>query len=125
MELASSRQFLLICYFLNALTTAGSTSCHQKVCNCREDMIFCIDVSVPSFNYRPVVTRLYMERVQLLELESIIRALPNLVYLSLVDMQYFNCDWMGEIPSNVIVTTNMCLVSTGLPLTTTGMNFNR
>ena len=60
-----------------------------------DDMIFCIDMAVPSFNYRPSVTRLYLERVQLLELAPIFKALPNLLYLSLVDMEYFSCSWMG------------------------------
>ena len=94
-----------------------TTSCHQGICNCRDDMIFCIDMAVPSFDYRPTVTRLYLERVQLLELESIIKALPNLIYLSLVDMEYFSCSWMEDIPKDVVVTTNMCMTTTGLPLT--------
>ena len=72
-----------------------------KICNCRDDMIFSIDMAVPSFDYRPGVTRLYLERVQLLETGSIIRALPNLMYLSLVDMEYFNCSWIEDIPPDV------------------------
>ena len=85
-------------------------------------MTFCIDVVVPSFNYRPSVTRLYFEMVQLLEIGSIIRALPNLIYLSLVDMKYFRCEWMEDIPTNVIVLTNMYLSSTEVPLTRSGRN---
>ena len=77
-------------------------------------------MAVPSFDYRPGVTRLYLERVQLLEMGSIIRALPNLMYLSLVDMEYFNCSWIEDIPPDVIVTTNMCMASTGLLLRSSG-----
>ena len=107
---------MFIYIFVHGFYICGTTSCHQRICNCRDDMIFCTDMAVPSFNYRPSVTRLYLERVQLLELESIIKALPNLMYLSLVDMEYFTCSWM-DIPKNVVVTTNMCMATTRLPLT--------
>ena len=117
MEMSKSSVITLICIFMNVYYICGTTSCHKKICNCGDDMIFCIDMAVPSFDYRPNVTRLYLERLQLLEMGSIIRALPNLMYLSLVDMEYFRCGWMEDIPPNVIVTTNMCMTSTGLPHT--------
>ena len=120
MKMSKWSVVLLICIFMNGFYICETTSCHQRICNCRDDMIFCIDMAVPSFKYRPTVTRLYLERVQLLELESIIRTLPNLMYLSLVDMEYFSCSWMDDIPPNVVVTTNMCMSSTGLPLTSSG-----
>ena len=82
MEMAKSSVIMLICIFMHGFYICGTTSCHQKICNCRDDMIFCIDMAVPSFDYRPSVTRLYLKRVQLLEMGSIIRALPNLLYLS-------------------------------------------
>ena len=117
MEMTKWSLVMLTRIFVHGFYICGTTSCHQRICNCRDDMIFCIDMAVPSFNYRPTVTRLYLERVQLLELDSIIKALPNLMYLFLVDMEYFSCSWMEDIPPNVVVTTNMCMVSTGLPLT--------
>ena len=117
MEMSKLSLLMLICISMHGFYICGTTSCHQRICNCRDDMIFCIDMAVPSFNYRPSVTRLYLERVQLLELAPIFKALPNLLYLSLVDMQYFSCSWMEDIPQNIVVTTNMCMVSTGLPLT--------
>ena len=98
---------MFLCLFINVFSNCESTSCQQKICNCRED------VAVPSFTYKPSVTRLYLERVQLLEIESIIRALPNHIYLSLVDMKYFICDWIDDIPTDVMVLTNMCLKTSG------------
>ena len=120
MEMTKSSVIMLICIFMHGFYICGTASCHQKICNCRDDIKICIDMAVHSFDYRPSVTRLYLERVQLLEMGSIIRALPNLMYLSLVDMEYFSCSWMKDIPPNVIVTTNMCMASTGLPLTSSG-----
>ena len=98
MEMTKWSLVMFTFIFVHGFYICGTTNCHQTICNCRDDMIFCIDMAVPSFNYRPSVTRLYLERVQLLELESIIKALPNLMYLSLVDMEYFSCSWMEDIP---------------------------
>ena len=111
---------VLLCVLINVYSNCKSTSCQQRICNCRDDMIFCLDMAVPSFIYKPGVSRLYLERVQILEIESIITALPNLIYLSLIDMKYFNCEWIDDIPTDVIVLTNMCLSSTGIPHKTSG-----
>ena len=54
---------VIICVVINVFSFSDCTSCKQQICNYREDMIFCLDVAVPSFNYKPSVTRLYLERV--------------------------------------------------------------
>ena len=83
-------------------------------------MIFCLDVAVPSFSYRPTFARLYLERVQLLEIANILASLPNLKYILLVDMKYFSCIWLEDIPTNVVVLTNMCLSTSPAHLSTSG-----
>ena len=109
---------LVICVFINILSISSCTSCEQKIC--REDMIFCLDVAVPSFSYRPTIARLYLERVQLLEIANILASLPNLKYISLVDMKNFSCIWLEDIPTNVVVLTNMCLATSPTHLSTSG-----
>ena len=54
------------------------------------------------------MSRLYMERVQVLEIKSILSSLPSLRYLAMIDMIYFNCKWMQDIPDHITVTVNMC-----------------
>ena len=51
-EMYQTQVAVIICVFINILLNSDCTSCEQKICNCREDMIFCLDVAVPSFNYR-------------------------------------------------------------------------
>ena len=71
----------------------------------------CLDVINPSFIYRPQISRLYLERVQLLDIKSILNSLPSLRYLAMIDMIYFNCKWMQDIPDHITVTGNICLSS--------------
>ena len=52
---------------------------------------------------------LYMDNVQVVNLMDIIKSLPNLRYLSLINMKYFNCKWLMELPKHLYVRTNMCL----------------
>ena len=87
-------------------------------------MITCVGVAAPRFKYRATVTMLYMDNVQVVNLIDILKNLPNLKYLSLVNMKYFNCKWMKEVPRDVYVRTNMCLKLTTTPhYSTTGQFF--
>ena len=101
-----------LCFFYISLLfswdLAKATSCIQDFCTCDDESIFCLDVVTPSFIYRPTVTRLYMERVQLLNMQNIFASLPSLDYLTLVDMLYFNCDWLKDIPKQIKLMGNMC-----------------
>ena len=65
-------------------------SCDYAACTYVEDMITCVDLMVPRFKYRPTVSILYMENIQVLNLKDIIKKLPNLRYLTLMNMNYFN-----------------------------------
>ena len=99
-------------------------SCDYAECTCMEDMITCVGVAAPRFKYRATVTMLYMDNVQVVNLIDILKNLPNLKYLSLVNMKYFNCKWMKEVPRDVYVRTNMCLKLTSTPhYPTTGQFF--
>ena len=62
----------------------------------------------PKFRYRVNVNFLYMDQVQILDFESIIRNLPNLEHLTLMNMRYFRCNWLNGIPSEINLHTNMC-----------------
>ena len=68
----------------------------------------CIDMSGPKFRYRVNVNFLYRDQVQILDFESIIRNLPNLEHLTLMNMRYFRCEWLNGIPSGINLHTNMC-----------------
>ena len=54
---------------------------------------------------------LYMDSVMVVNLLDVMKNLPNLKYLSLMNMKYFNCKWLKEIDNDVNVRTNMCLTS--------------
>ena len=87
-------------------------------------MITCVGVAAPRFKYRATVTMPYLDNVQVVNLIDILKNLPNLKYLSLVNMKYFNCKWMKEIPRDVYVRTNMCLKLTSTThYSTTGQFF--
>ena len=70
--------------------------------------IFCLDIITPSFIYRPTVTRLYMERVQVLDMQNIFCSLPSPQYLTLVDMLYFDCKWLKDMPEHITLMGNTC-----------------
>ena len=93
--------FNLICF-----PTITCIACIQEICNCDEKTIVCLDVITPSFIYRPQISRLYMERVQLLDIKSILGSLPSLRYLAMIDMIYFNSKWMQDIPDHITVTSS-------------------
>ena len=71
-------------------------------------MTSCVNVALPRFNYRPAVTILYLERVHLIDIKSILLSFPSLQYLTLKDMKYFKCEWIDEITEGINVRTNMC-----------------
>ena len=52
-----------------------------------------------------------MDSVEVVNLLDVIKDLPNLKYLSSMNMKYFNCKWLKEIDKDVNVRTNMCLTS--------------
>ena len=81
--------FLFVCFFYNKI--ASGFSCDYAKCTCMDDMITCVGVTAPRFKYRVTVTMLYMNNVQVVNLLDVIKNLPNLRYLSLKNMKYFNC----------------------------------
>ena len=95
-------------FLINNKTVSGF-SCDYAECTCMEDMIICIDVTAPRFKYRATVSMLYMDKVQVINLMEMIKNLPNLQYLSLMNMRYFNCEWLIGLPKQIYVKSNMCL----------------
>ena len=96
---------------LNAIVTLS-----VKAFSCDQGQCYCLD-------NRPNVNILYMNEVQILDFESIMRNLPNL-YLTLLNMRYFKCEWLIEIPKKIHLHTNMCVsypraeLTTGVIMTT-------
>ena len=85
-----------------------STSCIQDFCSCNDQTIFCLDIITPSFVYRPTVTHLYMEQVQVLDMQNIFSSLPSLHYLTLLDMLYFDCKWLKDMLEQITLMGNTC-----------------
>ena len=83
-------------------------SCEYNECNCVGEMITCIDIAAPRFKFRPSVTKLYMENVQIVDIKKMLHNLPNLKYVTLVNINYFKCGWLENFATNVVVRTNMC-----------------
>ena len=83
-------------------------SCNQRICYCLNHMISCVNVVLPRFYLRPAVTVLYLERVHLNDMKSIMRSFPSLEYLTLKDMKYFKCEWMNDITEGINIRSNMC-----------------
>ena len=96
-----------IVYYLN-VELVSSYSCDYSYCSCLDDMITSVDVTAPQFKYRATVTMLYMDNVQIVYLKNIIRKLPNLRFLTLMNMKYFNCDWLQDVSKDIYLKTNMC-----------------
>ena len=97
---------------LIVIIPVSSFSCDQGQCYCLDNRITCIDITGPKFRYRVNVNILYMNQVQILDSDSIIRNLPNLEHISMIDMRYFRCEWLNKVPSEVHIHTNMCQIST-------------
>ena len=110
MEIFKCYITLLLCLIsYNEIVTGFS--CDYAECTCMEDMITCVGVTAPRFKYRATVTMLYMDSIMVVNLLDVIKNLPNLKYLSLMNMKYFNCKWLEEIDENVNVRSNMCFTS--------------
>ena len=90
------------------------SSCDQGICNCNDHIALCIDVVTQIFKYRPEIITLYLEKVQLLGFQNILTMLPNLKYLTLKDMKYFNCAWMDDLPTSLVITSDDCISKTSL-----------
>ena len=88
---------------------SSSFSCEREECSCVDNIVTCINVFHPSFFYRPSITVLYMSEVQLNGISHLIYSFPNLEYMTLLDMVYFNCNWIEEIPSGITVFNNNCI----------------
>ena len=83
-------------------------SCDYGECSCVDDMVTCVDVTGPRFKFRATVTMLYMDNVQIINLVDILKKLPNLRYLTLMNMAYFDCEWIKDLPKHIYLKTNMC-----------------
>ena len=100
---------LVFCtYYFLIVDKLSGFSCDYSECTCMEDMITCVDVAAPRFKFRATVTILYMDNVQILNLKELLNNLPNLRYLTLMNLRYFNCKWLRAVPGDITVRTNMC-----------------
>ena len=98
--------------FILSITFIGTVkgySCDQGQYYCFDNRITCIDMTGPKFRYRLNINILYMEQVQILDFESIIKNLPNLEYLTMMNMRFFRCEWLKVIPSGINLYTNTCV----------------
>ena len=105
-------EFLRLFVIFNLCIQLHATSCDQQKCLCMDGIVSCVGVNFPNFYYRPYITILYFENVQVDNLKDIMSAFPNLHYMTLKNMIYFNCIWLREIPCSVTVVTDMCLDTT-------------
>ena len=62
-------------------------------------MAVCIDVVWVEFTYNPKIRILYLKQLEYLDIHLV---------LKMMDMMYFNCSWIKEIPLQIKVSTNMC-----------------
>ena len=95
----------MIMIFILSSTLLGTV----KGYSCFDNRITCIDMTAPKFRYRVNINILYMEHVQILDFESIIKNLPNLDYLTMMNMRFFRCEWLKIIPLGINLYTNMCV----------------
>ena len=95
-------------------------SCEQGQCYCFDNRITCIGTTGPRFRYRVNVNFLYMDQVQILDFDSIFNNLPNLEHLTMMNMRYFKCDWINDIPSGISLHTNMCVTYSSTEIKTEG-----
>ena len=96
--------------FINAiLEKIKGDSCDQEKCYCFDNRITCIGMTGPKFRYRVNVNFLYMDQVQILDFDSVFKNLPNLEHLTMMNMGYFRCDWINNIPSGITLHTNICV----------------
>ena len=107
MEIIRIRFLCFLVYCLNQEIVLAY-SCDYAECSCLDDMITCVDVKAPHFKFKATASMLYMDIVQIINLTDIIKKLPNLKYLTLMNMQYFNCKWLKDLPKHIYLRTNMC-----------------
>ena len=105
-------EFLRLFVIFNLCVQLHTTSCDKQMCLCMDGIVSCVGVNFPNFYYRPYITILYFENVQVDNMKDIMSAFPNLHYITLKNMIYFSCIWLEEIPPSVTVVTDMCLEST-------------
>ena len=119
--------FMIFIFLFNHQKVLGY-SCDYEECSCVDDMVTCVDVSAPHFKFRATVRILYMEKVQLLNLKDILKNFPNLRYLTLMNMDYFNCNWLENLPEHIHLRSNMCYSTGGhierLELSTVRQSFS-
>ena len=96
---------LIFCFFFMQVST---DSCGQDLCYCDNAQVTCISVINPVFIRDYEIIQVYMENVQILGLSNVLKSFPNLKYLTLYNMLYFNCDWVNDIPSNVYRNIPQC-----------------
>ena len=84
---------MIIIFILSStfLGTVKGYSYDQGQCYCFDNRITCIGMTGPKFRYRVNINILYMEHVQILDFDSIIKNLPNLEYLTMMNMRFFRC----------------------------------
>ena len=65
---------LITLFTVNQIYTAGGTSCITEKCSCIDHITTRVTVTVinPHFNYRPELTVLYLQKVQMSDIESIL-----------------------------------------------------
>ena len=71
-------------------------------------MAVCIDVVWVEFTYNPKIRILYLKQLEYLDIHLVLKNFPSLKYWVMMDMMYFNCSWIKEIPLQIKVSTNMC-----------------
>ena len=98
----------LFVYFFSYNKIVSGFSCDYAECTCMDDMITCVGVTAPRFKYRGTVTMLYMDNVQIVNLKELLKNLPNLRYLTLMNIRYFKCEWIRDMSEDIIVKTNLC-----------------
>ena len=102
-------EILKLFVFLNLCIQMHATSCDQRICICMDEIVTCVSVMYQNFYYRPYIKILYFENVQVDNMKDIMSAFPNLHYITLKNMVYFNCDWLRQVSSSVMIATDMCL----------------
>ena len=99
--------FILLCLLPGFIK---SRACFLGLCNCEEDMAVCIDVVWVRFTYSPRIRILYLKQIQIEDIDQVLNNFPSLKYWTMMDMIYFNCSWIKEIPKDIRVITNMCII---------------
>ena len=92
-------EFLKLFIILNLFVQIRGTTSDQQIYVSMNGITSCVNVIFPKFIYRPFITIVYFENVQLDNMKDIVSSFPNLQYITLRNMIYFNCKWLGDIPT--------------------------